>query len=156
MHVARHALWLLHELFVTDQWVFEKVNAKGQCPLQYVLGQKLCTAQQPGLVVARELIKILLQANPQSAKCKQDGRFAIHMAVENGWPCHDLLLAIFPEALEVPDAKNMLPFHSAAAASGGYCREETPGKISNLDVAFELLRANPTQILSLRNNSMRA
>jgi len=151
MHVARHALWLLHQLFVTDQWVFEKFNARGQYPLQFVLGQKLSTAQQPGLVVARELIKILLQAHPQSAKYKQDGRFAIHMAVENGWPCHDLLLALFPEALEVPDAKNMLPFQTAAASSSAGCRTETSGMISGLDIAFELLRANPTQILSIRN-----
>jgi hypothetical protein len=79
---------------------------------------------------------MLLEAHPLSAKHLVNGRLALHMAVENGWPCHDLLLAVFPEALDVPDRKTELfPFQTAA--------KEDMSKTS-LDVTFELLRANPT------------
>jgi hypothetical protein len=143
--VARHTLWLLHQLSLTDPWVFGKCDESGLYPLHFVLGQKLGTTQQPGIAVAREMIKILLQAHPQSARYKHYGRFSIHMAVENRWPCHDLLLALFPEALELPDCTKMLPFHTAVISS---CKLEAPNVISSVDVAFELLRANPTQIRS--------
>lgn len=115
--------------------MFEKQAAGGNYPLHFLLSHK-CTADPSGVVAARELIKILLEAHPASAKHMVRGRLPLHMAIENGWPCHDLLLSIFPKALDAPDPKTgLFPFQTAAT--------EDVSTIS-LDVTFELLRANPT------------
>lgn len=132
---AQHVLWLLHHLCWTDQWVFERQDIDGSYPLHLVLNHP-CTVQGSCLPVARELVKILLQAHPDSARHTMHGRLPLHMAVENGWPCHDLLLAVFPEALDILDPKTELfPFQTAARAKEQACA---------LDVTYELLRANPT------------
>jgi hypothetical protein len=84
-------------------------------------------------------VKILLAANPSSARYCLKGRLPIHVAVENGWPCHDLLLSVYPEALDIRDpATGFVPFQ-AAASSGGNSVSGLP----SLDVTFELFRANP-------------
>jgi len=125
-----------------DSWIFEKANSDGIYPLQFVLAHKCMARNKFGIMAARELIKILLQAYPQSARLRVNKRLAIHIAVEHGWPCHDLLLAIFPEALDAPDSETELfPFQTAAA--------------SGLDVTFELLRANPTHIQCTQNKIVR-
>lgn len=135
MKRAQHGLWLLHQLRCSDRWVFEKQISDGRYPIHFVLSQK-CTVDPSGLVAARELVTIILQAHPISAKYLVNGRLALHMAIENGWPCHDLLLAVFPEALDVPDPKTgLFPFQTAAKEGMS---------TTSLDVTFELLRANPT------------
>lgn len=146
MKRAQHVLWLLHQLRWTDQWVFEKQTADGKYPLHFVLSHK-CTEDPSGLVAARELVKILLEAHPMSAKHLVNGRLALHMAIDNGWPCHDLLLAVCPEALDAPDPRTELfPFQSAAKEEMAYM---------SLDVTFELLRANPTHARSLGKEGAR-
>ena len=61
--------------------------------------------------------------------------------IENGWPCHDLLLSIWPESIEMSDPRTgLLPFQSAVTTTAP---SESSMDLS-LDVAFELLRANPT------------
>jgi hypothetical protein len=95
-----------------------------------------------GLVAARELVKILLEAHPLSAQHLVNGRLALHMAIENGWPCHDLLLAVFPEALDALDPKTELfPFQTAGARDH---EMSSSSSMSALDITYELLRANPT------------
>jgi hypothetical protein len=136
---AQHVLWLLHQLRWTDQWVFEKQSLDGRFPIHFVLSHK-CTSDRSGLVAARELVKILLEAHPVSATHWIYGRLPLHMAIENGWPCHDLLLAIFPEALDSPDHHtDLFPFQTAAK----HLMSSSSSPIS-LDVTYELLRANPT------------
>lgn len=143
---AQHILWLLHQLRWTDRWVFDKQTSDGRYPLQLVLSHK-CTFDPSGLVAARELVKLLLEAHPLSAKQLINGRLALHMAVENGWPCHDLLLAVFPEALDAPDPRTELyPFQTAAKV------EMSP---ISMDVTYELLRANPTHARSLGKEGQR-
>ena len=133
-------LWLLHQLRWTDCWVFER-QACGMHPLHFLLSHK-CTAEgTPALLAARELVKILLEAYPCAAKHAVNDRMALHLAIENGWPCHDLLLAVYPEALNILDPKTELfPFQTAARAKEATCSMELKG----LDVTYELLRANPT------------
>ena len=107
-------------------------------------------------MIARELVKILIEADPCCAKCACNGRLALHMAIENGWPCHDLLLAVYPEALDMKDPRTELfPFQTSATVGGYYCNDGATNKTSpaaaaemvdirDLDVTYELLRANPT------------
>ena len=132
---SRHFLWLLHQLRWTDQWVFAKPTEDGLLPLHFALAHK-CTEDPNGLVAARELIKVLVAECPASVQHSVNGKLALHMAIENGWPCHDLLLAMFPEALDRRDkGTDLFPFQSAA--------QEDASSSMSLDVTFELLRANP-------------
>lgn len=138
---TRHVLWLLHQLRWTDHWVFEKRSADGRYPLHHVLSHK-CTTNPSGLPAARELIKLLVEAHPASASHSFEGRLPLHMALENGWPCHDLLLAAYPDALDSQDVESELyPFQAAA--------HQVSSSPMALDVTFELLRANPNHASTL-------
>lgn len=146
MERAQHVLWLLHQLRRSDRWVFEKPSSDddgGLYPLHYVLSHK-CTKDETGLVASRELVKILLSACPSSARQPFDGgRLPIHMAIVNGWPCHDLLLSVYPESLDKRDpSTGFVPFQAAAAAAASGCDDNGAPGLS-LDMTFELLRANP-------------
>jgi hypothetical protein len=165
---ARHVLWLMHQLCHTDRWVFEAQARDGTLALHYVLSQSLCAGvvvNGDGLVAARELVKLLLQANPAAAsvRCARHGRLALHWAIENGWPCHDLLLAIYPEALDIPDPQSELfPFQASAMHPYSTTTTMLPRKvvgpasssamvdICDLDVTYELLRANPTHAATMQ------
>jgi len=140
MERARHILWLLQQLRRTDQWVFEKPSSDGLYPLQYVLGHE-CTQDKNGLVASRELVKLLISAHPDSARLPfSNGSLPIHVAVANGWPCHDLLLAVYPKALDIVDpVTGLVPFQAAATS------DAVP--VLSLDVTFELFRANPVNAL---------
>lgn len=142
--MARNIIWLLNQLASTDAWIFQKPDHKGIYPLHVVLHQ-ICTSEHhTGKVIARELVKTLLQVHPQSARCLLHQRLPIHWAVENHWPCHDLLLAVYPEALDTQDSTSELyPFQIAAATP---CRHDSSmsSVSASLDITFELLRANPT------------
>jgi hypothetical protein len=84
-------------------------------------------------------VKLLVAAHPDSARYVLEGRLPIHLAVENGWPCHDLLLCVHPEALNIRDqATGFVPFQSAAMSEAGDL---------SLDVTFELFRADPVNAL---------
>ena len=161
MQQAKHVLWLIHRLRWSDQWVFEKQARDGKFPLHYVLSQK-CDVSGEGLVVARELLKILLEANPDSARCCFSGRLPLHMALENGWPCHDLLLSLFPEALNTKDPTTELyPFQSSALSELRPPKiprapsSSGPVDILDLDITYELLRANPSHAVASRINENR-
>merc|ERR1712150_289918 len=128
-----------------DQWVFEKTCSDGLYPIHFVLGHK-CTEDRSGLVASRELVKLLLAAHPKSARQSlKGGRLPIHLAIENGWPCHDLLLSVFPESLNIRDPANKLaPFQAAA---------NSDAQEFSLDVTFELFRANPVHAALARQGS---
>lgn len=153
-------LWLLHQLRSSDKWIFEKPNSEddGLYPLHVALSHKCVASTQKGLAVARELIKIILEAYPLAARSGLDGGrlFPLHMAITNGWPCHDLLLLAFPESIELPDPKSgLLPCHLAASCAmqqnvtvqGIVSGNDNAVKSAPLhfgrEVALELLRANP-------------
>jgi len=146
--IARNIIWLLNYLSLTDAWIFQKQDPKGVYPLHVVLHQ-VCTPQDhTGRVIARELVKTLLQVHPQSARCPLHQRLPIHWAVEHNWPCHDLLLAVYPEALDAQDSTSELyPFQIAASCSSMPSQQKgNVSPISTLDITFELLRANPTHV----------
>jgi len=144
---VEHVLWLLHQLRWTDQWVFQKQSPDGGYPVHLVLSHK-CTLGTQGLVAARAFVKLLLEANPASAAHWVRGKLALHMAIENGWPCHDLLLALYPDALDARDPDSELfPFQSAAKH-----HQATDSSLS-LDVTYELLRANPIHARSIGKKS---
>eukprot|EP00526_Cylindrotheca_closterium_P010303 CAMPEP_0113612314 /NCGR_PEP_ID=MMETSP0017_2-20120614/6034_1 /TAXON_ID=2856 /ORGANISM="Cylindrotheca closterium" /LENGTH=405 /DNA_ID=CAMNT_0000521341 /DNA_START=183 /DNA_END=1400 /DNA_ORIENTATION=- /assembly_acc=CAM_ASM_000147 len=153
--VARNTIWLLNQLASTDAWIFQKPDPKGIYPLHVVLQQECTPQHHTGKVIARELVKTLLQVHPQSARCLLHQRLPIHWAVEHNWPCHDLLLAVYPEALDAQDSTSELyPFQIAAAAAASVstrtsapCKQaESMSSVSALDITFELLRANPTHV----------
>ena len=107
-----------------------------------MLGEK-CNVADEGLHVAREMIKILLEACPGCAKQMVEGRTLLHLALLNGWPCHDLLLALHPESLDIQDPETSLyPFQTAAVRSTEQSTVDSMGY--SLDVTFELFRANPS------------
>lgn len=96
------------------------------------------------LVIARALIQLLLEAHPESAAVWVNGTLALHMATENGWPCHDLLLAVYPDALDIVDQHTELfPFQVAAQC------EINSFSPTSLDVTYELLRSNPTNLIGM-------
>jgi len=139
----QHIIWLLHHLRSTDRWVFAKQASNQMYPIHVVLTQK-CTTDKVGLVAARALMHLLLEAHPEAARVRVNDKLALHMATENGWPCHDLLLAIYPEALNCVDPHTkMFPFQAAAR-----CAANSLSPIS-LDVTYELLRSNPTNFIGL-------
>lgn len=151
---AHHILWLLHQLRFTDKWVFEKKSQDGMYPVMSVLSQRCCV-QHDGLSVAREIIKLLLATYPVSAKQCFNGRSTLHLAVANGWPCHDLLLSIYPEALDIQDpATGLVPFQIAATAKSE--QSEPSAVVSSscsLDVTYELFRANPSHAKIMQNET---
>jgi len=157
--VARNIIWLLNQLASTDAWIFQKPDHKGIYPLHVVLHQ-ICTPEHhTGRVIARELVKTLLQVHPQSARCPLHQRLPIHWAVENNWPCHDLLLSIYPEALDAQDSTlELYPFQIAATATSvisstsSPCKQNDMSSVSSLDITFELLRANPTHVRPMSTN----
>jgi len=70
-----------------------------------------------GIKGARRIIQYFLRKNPQAAittNCR--GRFPLHLAIENGWPVHDLIISMAPAALDQIDGWSMFyPFQVAAS-----------------------------------------
>lgn len=143
---TQHVLWLLHQLRWTDRWIFEKQSKDGGFPIHEVLSHK-CTSDPAGLVVARAMVQLLLEAHPASAMHAVSNRLPLHLAIENSWPCHDLLLALHPEALNAQEPQTeLLPFQAAAK------RHQFSNSSLALDMTFDLLRANPMHARIIPNN----
>jgi hypothetical protein len=153
--------------------VFSKKSTTDEMlPLNYILSHKLdvltkhskkadTDSPSVGLIIARELCKVLIAAYPDAARKPiaalegLSGRplLPLHIAIENGWPCHDLLLSVFPESLEMADPRTgLFPFQTAASYHGGRSngsenQEEqenvSASPLQGLDATFELLRSNP-------------
>ena len=178
---AQHVLWLLHHLRGSDRWVFGKPSSKdGLLPLHFLVSHKLdslvgcsmstktsvCqtnTDSPPvGLVIARELCKVVIAGFPEATrqpmeKLRSDKHvLPLHNAIENEWPCHDLMLAVFPDSLEIADPRTGLyPFQTAAACRSDSLKER--GEVRHqmaLNVTFELLRSNPSTFAMDANSSV--
>jgi hypothetical protein len=145
----------LYELRSSDEWVFQKQRLQfakeSLFPLQLLLSHKCIASSQPALVAARELCKIIIEADHLAVMhgiSTGEALYPLHMAIENGWPCHDLLLAIWPESIEIPDPRTgLLPFQAASLTSTSTQLNTTAPDLS-LDITFELLLANPTMAVS--------
>jgi hypothetical protein len=151
---------LLHELRSSDEWVFQKQRPQfskdGLFPLHLLLSHKCIASSQSALVACRELCKIIIKADSLAVmhgiSTSGEALYPLHMAIENGWPCHDLLMAIWPESIEIPDPRTgLLPFQSASSTLpllSTPIRLNTAAPDLSLDITFELLRANPTMAIS--------
>jgi hypothetical protein len=155
---AQHILWLLQELRLSDEWVFQKqrlqFSKESLFPLHLLLSHKCIASSQPALVVARELCKIIIEADCLAVMhgiSTDEAVYPLHLAIENRWPCHDLLLTVWPESIEMPDPRTgLLPFQSASSTSPWSTPTWTNATAPDmsLSIAFELLRANPTMAVS--------
>lgn len=149
---VQHILWLLHQLQVTEPHLFQERDRKGNFPLHAILRGKYVG---PCFEAARELIIMLVQAHPASARIGTiEGRLPIHLALENGWPCHDVLLEAAPEALQVRDMKTGLyPFQTAACSNTSWGenrkRSRKASQATALDITYTLLREDPIQARGL-------
>ena len=70
-----------------------------------------------GISGARELIKFVLKKYPSVGMAPDaNGKLPIHIAIENGWPVHDLIVGAAPHTLEVKDpVTGLYPFLLAAS-----------------------------------------
>jgi hypothetical protein len=125
-----------------------------------------------GIHGARQLVKNIMSivaGSQQSQSCLQaclralvdsSGRTALHVALENKWPVHDIIIQASPLSLETPDPTRhgLFPFQIAACAfthksgkdsprgNGARKVEETDDDEEELiegSILFELIRENP-------------
>lgn len=107
-----------------------------------------------GISGARELVRFVLKKFPSVAEAPDArGRFPIHLAIENSWPCHDLIVGAAPIALEVKDpVTGMYPFQIAACVkntgTGGGNSWDSSKQLSTL---FELIREGPLLLQGFRS-----
>lgn len=111
------------------------------------------------MVAVRELCKIIIKADTLAVMygiSTDEQVYPLHMAVANGWPCHDLLLAAWPESIGLVDPRTgLLPFQTAAAAASStslHTSSLSNSSVPNfgLDMAFELLKADPNMVSSCK------
>jgi len=151
--VAQLIVWLLHQLRLKYPSLFRIVDGNGDTPLHVVL-RAPCTAG-PGTAYARDLIAVLVDAHSKSASLvtREDGRLPLFLGLENGWPCHDVLVSAAPHSLHRRDPVTCVyPFQVAACAKPA-CRKPTKRArmegSSELDTVFSLLRQDPLQARGL-------
>lgn len=72
-----------------------------------------------GIKGARKIIQFFLRRNPLAAiKANGHGRFPLHLAIENGWPVHDLIISMAPAALDQVDGWSKFYAFQIAASFG--------------------------------------
>ncbi len=101
--------------------------------------------QRFGVSGARSVIKYILKHFPSSARVpNSDGRLPLHIGVENGWPCHDLLVAAAPSALEVRDPQTgFYPFILATSSKMQVVNNGEKQGLMELSALYELIRWGP-------------
>lgn len=96
-----------------------------------------------GISGARTLIRFILNKFPSLAEVPDaNGCYPIHLAIENGWPCHDLIIGAAPSTLEM---KNKYGFYPYQIASYEKC-STTPlvqDERVRLSILFEIIREGP-------------
>ena len=145
--VTQRVVWLMHQLRLKDPTLFRQTDQNGDLPLHVAL-RATCTAGS-GFAQTKDLIAVLVDAHAESARTKTaEGRLPIHLGLENGWPCHDVLLQVAPDCLQSKDPKTGLyPFQLAACAkTWDKKRKRTQG----LDTTYALLRKDPLQARPLQ------
>lgn len=155
--VAKRIVWFLHQLRLRHPSLFRLVDDNGDTPLHVVL--RITCQEGPGIYAyASEIITILIDSFKQSAflVTRNEGRLPIFLALENGWPCYEVLIRAFPQALHRRDPITCLyPFQVAASrAKPSICdrkvakRAKTQGSggdAQQLDAIYTLLRQDPLQ-----------
>lgn len=101
-----------------------------------------------GVYGARKLVRYVLQKFPMVGELTNAlGRYPIHLAIENGWPCHDIIVGSAPFTLEIIDPiSGMYPFQVAACAN---CRKSDGGESGDskqLSTLYEIIRECPLLI----------
>jgi hypothetical protein len=140
---AHRVVELLHRLELLNPEMFRIQDGNGDYPLHVVIRTKCHPG--PSFHAARELIILLLQACPEAACFASTMRPCLHVALENGWPCHDVLLMAAPDALQTRDQKTgFFPFQMAACSNVSWGSKKKGG-LSSLDVTYSLLREDPCQ-----------
>jgi hypothetical protein len=99
--------------------------------------------------VSKAIIEYLLEEHPESAGISDErGRLPLHVAVENGLPCIDLLIQTEPRALSTRClVTHMYPFQLAAyglATREEHCASKDAQTIAAIETAYNLLRKSPT------------
>jgi len=149
----QHILSLLHHIQGVEPFQFRMKDDNGDYPLHIVLRGRVQDA--PCSEAATDLIFLILGSYPSSARSStREGRLPLHLALENGWPCHEALLKAAPEALQTRDSQTLMyPFQTAACSNVARGKRNRPRKRrrSNiiLDVTYKLLREDPLQARGL-------
>jgi len=119
---------------------YEQNDIHGKSILHTVLGGPY--HKRYGIFGARSLVRYVLKKNPASARMRDlEGRLHLHVAIEHGWPCHDLLINAAPLALETRDVKTgFYPFQIAAVCSSLFCNGGHDGE--KQEVVEEEVNAN--------------
>jgi hypothetical protein len=107
-----------------------------------------------GISGARELVRFVLKKFPSVADAPDArGRYPIHLAIENSWPCHDLIVGAAPIALEVKDTvTGMYPFQIAACVKyTGTGDGNSWDSSKQLSTLFELIREGPLLLQGFRS-----
>lgn len=147
--VAQLVVGLLHQLRLKDVSLFRIVDKNGDTPLHVVLRASCQTG--PGFPYAQDFITVLVDANRKSASLvTREGRLALHHGLENGWPCHEVLLRAAPHSLHRRDPiTGLYPFQLAACAKPtrrkSSKRARSEESCGDLDVIYSLLRQDPLQ-----------
>jgi len=157
-------------LAIENGWPVYDIIAKA-CPLEYTEGERddgnnniganlllhdvLSCKYHPrfGVSGARLLIKYILKTYPSSIKNRNhDGRFPLHIGVENGWPCHDILVAAYPSAIDVQDpVTKFYPFQLACNAQSQVSEKKGLTELSTL---YELINWNPLLLKNIVSDNM--
>lgn len=98
-----------------------------------------------GISGARRIVRSVLHHSPVQAEIPdENGRLAIHHALEYGWPCYDLIVRAAPSTLEIKDpTTGLFPFHIAACTQK-FPADRTEYKSTlQLSSVFEVLREGP-------------
>lgn len=98
-----------------------------------------------GIGGARQIVTYFLAKYANAAKIQNSsGELPLHLAIVNGWPCHDLLVAAAPMALETRSVQSKLyPYQLAASV---------PDKMNGfggLNILYELIRESPLMLHGL-------
>lgn len=106
-----------------------------------------------GISGARELVRFVLKKFPIVAEAPDVlGRYPIHLAIENVWPCHDLIVAAAPFTLEVKDPlTGMYPFQIAATLKSAKCDTKSGDSSKQLSTLYELIREGPLLLQGFRS-----
>lgn len=145
---ACHMVQLFRQLQVLFPDLFRTQDCNGDFPLHVAIKVKC----HPGRCYneARDLIALLLDAHPEAARFVSTTRLPLHIALEQGWPCHDVLFKAAPEALHTHDTMTGLnSFQIAASSNVSWGISKKKKGISNIDVMYDLLRADPCQAMDM-------
>jgi hypothetical protein len=167
-------------LAIENGWPLYDIIAR-RCPIEYVEGCASVVSQgdgnEPlkefsnllfhdilsgpysdrfGIYGARKLVRFILEKFPMVGELTNArGRYPIHLAIENGWPCHDIIVGSAPFTLEIKDPiSGMYPFQVAACANCRKLDVRESGGSKQLSTLYELIRECPLLIEGFGSGEM--